>query len=183
MRLEIIKDFINPETIQECVNWFDESVASGKNLMPGMTRNNQLGYTKRLTSRANEGVQYPLLFRQIQAKIKRHWKFSSEVQKVKNNTGIICVATLPGGDTYLHIDPRNEDNRHPVTCNILVQDAEGGGELILNGEKVEYGVGDLVCYSPSRYPHEVTPTTGSKNRYQMIFRFMDDIWEYEGADL
>jgi hypothetical protein len=92
--------------------------------------------------------------------------------------GIVVSNTFPGGDVYLHSDPK-EGNLQVLRCNIITQSAESGGILTVANNAYDVKCGDLHCYLASKYPHKVSTVEGNRSRVLWMFGFQisDSDWE------
>lgn len=94
----------------------------------------------------------------------------------KNGVVVSCI--YPGGDVHLHTDPL-ENGKEVLRCNVMTQAPDDGGELFINDEKINIGVGDLHCYLPSCNPHYVTEVKGNTPRILWMFGYQCSLEEFE----
>jgi len=152
--------------------WVDEGVDK-KWLDVGMSRGSGWAYKDRLTTR-NYGnrFDYPSavyqVFEEITDLLGLHDVPKSVVGAGKN--GVVVSCTFPQGDVYKHKDPM-EGDLHVLRCNVMTRAADEGGQLFIDGEKIEIGVGDLHCYLPSDVEHYVTEVKGSTSRVLWMFGY------------
>lgn len=179
-RVEVVKNF---SSAAECavLNDFVASGIDAKWLDEGLSRG-VLGYRNRLTNRMFGGRgPNPDLALQLQQRICCHWGLQNlEVAHTAGgNDGIVVSATLKGGDVYEHTDPRCGAPLSTLRCNLLSSAADSGCDLYIDGDKVDLGEGDLVCYLVTDFQHWVTENLGDKPRNLWMFGWyvpFDD-WE------
>jgi len=170
VRLDRYEDFITEEERLSLIDWMDNS---GK-LVPGLSRG-EFGYSSRKTTRLNEEtILFPKEAYAIQKRIMDLYGFrGGDVERVAKGSGMISVVTYPGGDTYKHTDPIL-GNKHAMRANIILQNAEEGGELYVAGEHISLKEKELHCYCATKHEHWVTEVKGDKTRYIWIFGFEVD---------
>jgi len=187
-RFDLIKGFITEDERLQFLSWFEASLRDGKNLVDGITKINgrTQDATFRKTTRRNadwSDMDFPPVAYDVFNRIKYLYGYQDKRHQVTNpgygaKDGMIAVATMPGGDTYLHQDP-GEDI---VTFNILIQDSGGGGILELNDTDRVCDEGDLHAYNPCLNRHRVSENTGTKNRYMWIYRLHVPVEEWESRE-
>jgi len=84
--------------------------------------------------------------------------------------GIVVSYVLPSGDVHKHQDPM-EETLHVLRCNVVTQAADAGGDLIVDGQKIDVAVGDLHCYLASDVEHHVTTVEGNTPRILWMFGY------------
>lgn len=174
MRFDRHPEFISEAERQELVRWFDANVSPGGVLKPGLSRG-RWGYGQRLTTRQQTAFDIPDVAREIFARVRAlyDWPNGARPEPTAQGDGLILVATLPGGDTYAHRDPTPLEGFDVIRLNILIQEAEAGGELWL---KDEYGQNtywpieerELHAYAASAHIHAVTTVQGQRPRYILL---------------
>lgn len=60
-----------------------------------------------------------------------------------------------------HVDDAQHGKRHR-RINAVVTPADHGGELTIDGRRIELAVGDAVRFYPDREVHAVSPVTGTR---------------------
>lgn len=171
-RCDVIPEFINADEQALFVDWFDNSLAKGINLVDGYSRDkaaqgSSVAYRK--TTRPNKDAQFPPIAFEIFKRIRAYYSYD----EYPSTDGMIGVATLPGGDTYLHKDPGRD-----MTFNIIVQNAEQGGDFYLDGDKIALTERSLHAYAPWYYFHKVSEVIGNTIRYLFIFRIKVPVNEW-----
>lgn len=147
----------------------------------GLNTKGSWTYNKRLTTRNyGDRFDYPEIvykvFNQITNFLGVHNLEKSVSGGGKN--GVVVSYTYPGGDVYKHMDPP-ENNKEVLRCNVMTQAPDDGGELFINDEKINIGVGDLHCYLPSCNPHYVTTVKGKTPRIMWMFGYQITVQEFE----
>lgn len=181
MRVDVIKGFLPEADCIELNAWTEHAAKNGL-LSTGLTRN---GLTNnRLTSRLNSfKYVYPQLVIDTSNKV-REFVGVSEYPLITGHgrDGVVVSYTTNGGDVYKHRDPssQTDPNLGTLRCNILTQKPEAGGELYVEGRKIELEVGDLHCYMVSKYHHWATPVVGNTARIMWMFgaHVPEQAWEY-----
>jgi len=177
-RFEVVPEFITKDEQQELIAWFDHSLENKINLVHGITTNSvKTFYRKTTRLNDNSRVKFPKLAYELLDRILKYYGLH------KNNVqmgagckdGMIAVVTLPKGDTYPHKDPSSTGL--DVTFNILVQAAEDGAVLKLDGLDREFPERSLHSYCACKYEHEVSEVKGNQNRYLWIFRVQSPEWD------
>lgn len=174
MRLDRHPAFISETERQELVRWFDENVKASGALKPGLSRG-QWGYGGRLTTRQQTTFDLPEVARTIFARVRGlyAWPQGCLPEPTAQGEGIILVATLPGGDTYAHRDPTPRAGFDVIRLNILIQQAQAGGQLWLkheNGQDHHCPIREreLHAYAASAHVHAVTTVHGPRPRYILL---------------
>lgn len=168
MRVEVIKGFLSAEDCKLLSDWCNLGVERGW-VSSGITAG---AMTKmRLTSRlyADKFVNPP----EILAIAKRVREFCGvdgyPIIDGHGRDGIVVSYTRPGGDVYPHVDPRADDGTPTLRCNIMTQGGDSGGQLYIDGEAFDVGVGDLHCYLVSEHKHWVESVAGNTPRIMWMF--------------
>lgn len=74
---------------------------------------------------------------------------------------VYLIRYLEGSHIARHVDDAQHGKRHR-RINALLTPAAGGGELWIDGRRIELAVGDAVRFYPDREIHEVTPVVGTR---------------------
>jgi len=174
-KIFIVKNFISQDVCDNLNAWVDEGVKN-KWLDLGVSRGDQ-EYEKRLTSRMyGDRFEYPDAAYETFDKITKYFGYE-KLQKSfygGGKNGIVVSCTFPGGDVYLHKDPKEfalGSLKDVLRCNILTRKADAGGVLHVDGEQIDLDVGDLHCYVASAFPHYVTEVQGSTSRVLWMFGY------------
>lgn len=181
-RVEVIKNFATAQECAELNDWVMQGVEN-KWLDVGFD-GGKFGYKKRVTSRMYTGRgSNPSVAFQVQEKICQHWGLQSfsTATTAGGNDGIVVSCTFGGGDVCPHIDPRCGTPMSTLRCNLLTSAAEVGCDLYIEGQKIDFAEGDLVCYLVTEWPHYVTENLGDKPRNLWMFGwYVPSIaWELE----
>jgi hypothetical protein len=176
----VIPDFITQEECNILNSWVQKAIDS-KWLDCGVTTGG-IKYSNRLTTRmyADRFYQYDDLVYKIRDRICQ----VLNIQHLPLSTsgggkhGIVVSNTFPGGDVYLHSDPK-EGNVEVLRCNIITQMAESGAKLTVANKTYDVKLGDLHCYLASKYLHSVSTVGGNISRILWMFGFQisDSGWE------
>jgi predicted 2-oxoglutarate/Fe(II)-dependent dioxygenase YbiX len=74
---------------------------------------------------------------------------------------VYLIRYLEGSHIARHVDDAQHGKRHR-RINAVLTSADGGGELWIDGRRIELAVGDAVRFYPDREIHEVTPVVGTR---------------------
>jgi len=176
----IIPDFITSEECDILNQWVKKAINS-KWLDCGITTNGAV-YQTRLTTRmySDRFDQYDDLAYTIRDRICAALNIHNLPISIfgGGKHGIVVSSTLPGGDVYLHSDPK-EGDIEVLRCNIITQSAELGAELTVDNHVYDIKCGDLHCYLASKYSHKVSTVEGNRSRVLWMFGFQisDSDWE------
>lgn len=187
-RFERIPNFITRDEADELIAWIDTAIEDG--YLTDAPLKSVGGYDSRLTSRNYDGdVPFPQVAYDIRQRILDtfEWTPISKIEPINQGKGVMAIITRPGGDTKPHYDPlfRNPDNPQDfmpaVRFNIILQNAEKGGELYVEGENRACDELELHAYNVTRLKHWVTKVEGEKPRYIFLFGMLipNDDWEFK----
>ena len=180
MNVLVKKHFITVEKCAQLNAWVDEGVEN-KWLDNGISRGSGWGYAKRLTTR-NYGnrFEYPNIAHEVFQKITGDLDLYGfrKSSMGGGRDGIVVSCTFPGGDVYKHTDPM-EGNLQVLRCNIMTRAADVGGELFVDDQKIDIGVGDLHCYLASNIPHYVTEVQGDTSRVLWMFGYKFSFQDFD----
>ena len=171
MKVLVFKNFLSVSECSQLNDWVNLGVQN-KWLDEGLSRG-KWGYKERLTTRAyGDRFDYSPEVYAVQDKITKFLKLKDLATSVAGGgkNGIVVSYTLNGGDTYEHIDPK-EDSLEVLRCNVLTNKPAEGGELFVDGEKIDQAAGDLHCYLSSTVRHYVTETKGNVPRILWMFGY------------
>jgi hypothetical protein len=183
IRFDSYPHFISEMERNLLVDWINRSIKENV-LTKGKHRrldNNRkeigelIDVTTRVTTRTNERVfSFPQVAFDIQKRIINNFSFTKgcfiETNTNSSNDGMIAIATHKDGDSYKHVDPK-PGNLHAVRFNVLLQGAEEGGELFIEGVKRDIKERELHAYMATKHLHWVTKVKGNKSRYMWSFGF------------
>jgi hypothetical protein len=176
----IIPNFI---TLEECdiLNTWVKKAIKHKWLDFGVTSGGAV-YSDRLTTRmyGDRFDKYDDLAYVIRDRIRVALNISALPISISGGGkhGIVVSNTFPGGNVYLHSDPK-ENTLEVLRCNIITQMAEAGAVLTVDDKIYDVKSGDLHCYLASKYLHKVSTVTGNRSRVLWMFGFQisDNDWE------
>lgn len=122
----------------------------------------------------HKDFEYPDIIKQIRAKIVSFLNLNNSeslglIPPFKN--GVVASCAFPGDTCYSHVDPIWVEDHHTLHCNVLTQEPESGGHLILDGQTKIMKERELVCYLVSKNSHETTKILGNKLRLMWVFGF------------
>jgi hypothetical protein len=169
MRIERHKNFLSPEECSALNAWVDEGVEK-KWLDVGISRG--VGqYAERVTNRLyGDRFEYPQVVLDVSNRIRAFCGVNSYgVIEGHGRDGVVASCTFDGGDVYAHQDPRSLDGLATLRCNVMTRKADSGGELYLDGQRVDLETGELHCYLASEIPHYVTTVNGKTPRVLWMF--------------
>lgn len=169
MRIEIYPNFATQEEIKALNEWVELGVKN-KWLDIGVTKNS-IKTNNRLTSRFYGGrFVYPQVVHNLSERIRKFVGLESYPLILGHGRdGIVVSYTMNGGDVYKHKDPKSLNGLATLRCNILTQSSEKGGQLYVDGQAINFNVGDLHCYLVSEHEHWVTPAEGDTPRIMWMF--------------
>jgi hypothetical protein len=171
MKVLVFKNFLSVSECGQLNEWTNLGVQN-KWLDEGLSRG-KWDYKERLTTRpyANRFDYSPEVY-VVQNKITNFLNLANLQKSVVGGgkNGIVVSYTLNGGDTYEHIDPK-EGDLEVLRCNVLTNKPAEGGELFVDGEKIDLAAGDLHCYLSSTVRHYVTETKGNVPRILWMFGY------------
>lgn len=176
----VIPNFVTPEECGILNRWVQKAVDL-KWLDHGVTTNG-VAYQDRLTTRmyGNRFVQYDDLAYTIRDRIRTALNILDLPVSIAGGGkhGIVVSNTFPGGDVYLHSDPK-EGELEVLRCNIITQAAESGAVLTVDNKIYDIKCGDLHCYLASKYPHKVSTVEDNCSRILWMFGFQisNSDWE------
>lgn len=136
--------------------------------------------TRFTTRAANESIapniNYPVSAFIIKQKIIDHFGLEGYKSPPSYSHGIVNGIGYGGGDIVEHIDPVYYSGTKTVHFNIITQQADTGGHIIVDGVKYnDLTPQDLMIYQVSEVYHEVTRTEGNTPRILWVFGFcLDD---------
>jgi hypothetical protein len=168
MRIEVYPSFATEDEINALNKWTELGVKH-KWLDTGIS--NGVPCTNRVTSRFyGDRFQYPFEAYVIQTRI-------NDALGLKNYSpilghgkdGIVVSYTMNGGDVYKHKDPKSSTGLATLRCNILTQKPDAGCQLYVEGQPINFNVGDLHCYLVSEHEHWATPVEGDVPRIMWMF--------------
>lgn len=172
MTVTIFPKFITSDECKE-LNLWAEYALNNNMLSSGVGF--YLGKGKRYSSRTNPEKfdRYPDVAYSIYDRISAFLDLGGLTKTVNNGgkDGIIVGCQPPGSDVFIHKDYMEPNSNHLLHCNILTQPADMGGELTVNDNKINVGVGDLHCYIVSKYKHSVTQIQGNSTRILWMFGY------------
>jgi len=74
---------------------------------------------------------------------------------------VYLIRYLDGASIPPHVDEAQHDRRHR-RINAVLEQADAGGELIVDGSRVALQVGDACLFYPDQERHEVTAVRGRR---------------------
>jgi hypothetical protein len=168
MRIEVIPSFATQEEIKALNSWATLGV---KNKWLDTGIGSQGTTQKRLTSRMyGSRYEYPQIVRDLSDRIRKFVGIDNYPLIVNHGRdGVVVSYTIPNGDVYKHKDPRSKEGVATLRCNVLTQKADEGGVLFVDGQQVDFEVGDLHCYLVSEHEHWATEVKGNTPRIMWMF--------------
>lgn len=169
MRIDIFPNFLNEKEIA-LINTWVEFAFENKLLANGVdSKGNEV--LTRFTSRRNSNkYNYPKAIDDLSERIVKFVGIQNyPVIKNHGNDGVVVNYTIDGGDIYKHKDQKSIEGFATLRCNILTQKSENGGDLYIEDNKIDIGVGDLHCYLASEHEHWVTKVEGNTPRIMWMF--------------
>jgi len=172
MTVVVIKRFASPELCAQLNDWVDLGVEN-RWLDQGISSGSGWSYAKRFTTRNyGDRFEYPTPVHDTFKQITETLKLQDLPKSVAGagRDGVVVSCTFPGGDVYLHQDPK-EPNGEVLRCNIMTRSADAGGKLYVGDAHIDIEVGDLHCYLASAIPHCVTTVEGDTSRVLWMFGY------------
>jgi hypothetical protein len=183
MRIERHKNFLSPEECSALNAWVDEGVE--KKWLDVSISTEGIGYTKRVTSRLyGNRYEYPQVVLDISNRIRSFCGVNSyDLIERHGRDGVVVSCTFPGGDVYTHQDPRSYGGFATLRCNVMTRKADSGGELYLDGQRVDIETGELHCYLVSEIPHSVSTVSGKTSRVLWMFGAHVPVEDWESGKI
>jgi len=184
MRVDKHKDFITEEERLSLIDWMDKNrdkyfVRRGQMIDHALGDNSipEGREPMRLSTRVfKDNVKFPELAYEIQKRIRDKYNIPDDATETLGFDGMVSVITLPGGTTGAHVDHKR--GGHAVRFNVLLQEPDSGGVLIINREVVPLEERELHAYCATMWEHWVTEVEGDTERMLWIFGFeVGDDWE------
>ena len=188
--VNLVRNYLPHETCDILNTWVRDQIDEG-NINYGITKtgyykdtNEAQSYHLRYSSRIDPSkIEYPQLVRDLHEQIQNEFRLGkwSEPKHIHGKDGVVVSATLPGGNVYLHKDPRDgQEPKHTLRCNILTSETEGG-LIWVNGESYKLKKGDMMQYLVSKYEHKVDSVIGNPGDMRIMWMFGwyvdDEEWE------
>jgi hypothetical protein len=169
----IIKNFLDPQSCNQLNDWVKLGVEN-KWLDAGLNAKTiTWDCANRLTTRVYaDRFDYSSEVYAVQTRITEFLNIQDLPKSVVGGgkNGIVVSYVLPSGDVHKHQDPM-EETLHVLRCNVVTQAADAGGDLIVDGQKIDVAVGDLHCYLASDVEHHVTTVEGNAPRILWMFGY------------
>jgi hypothetical protein len=168
VEFDVEADFISKEEAKELMLWVDNNEYNDK-LFPKVSEAGPSD--NRVTTRFAKESAFPDVAFRIQKRIldKYHYKDFVDIEPIGAGTGMIAIKVYPGDQgSFPHVDPKLK-GRDAVRCNIVLQNAEVGGLLRIEGEVMSTPDRALHAYNVTKLLHHITPTEGSTCRYVWLF--------------
>jgi hypothetical protein len=163
-RFERVKNFVSSEECAELNDWVDSAVTN-KQMGPGMNLDRTLSTVRFNTRFYANRTTYPDLIYKIFDRIQKAYGLSPyKVINHHGKDGIVVSCTFPTGIVFKHTDPKGIDTLASLRFNFLTRAADGGGELVLEGNTMPLEVGELHCYLVTEHEHWVTEVLGVTSR-------------------
>jgi len=174
----IVKNFLSADECNELNKWVDLGVKN--NLLDKAFNKKREKHNLRLTTRLYENrFKYPAIVYDIFKKITSKLNLNDLIKSsLGGRDGIVVSCTLSGGDVHSHVDVKESD-LELLRCNIMTRSADEGGELFIEGNKIDISVGDLHCYLPSLIEHHVTEVKGNTSRVLWMFGYQCSIERFK----
>ena len=168
MRIDIYPNFATQDEIIALNQWAKLGVEN-KWIDAGIDKTGFI--STRLTSRMyGTRFEYPQVVRDLSNKIRDFVGVSSyPLIEGHGRDGVVVSYTLPGGSIYKHKDPKSSSGAATLRCNILTQKADYGCQLYVDGQPINFEVGDLHCYLVSEHDHWSTTVEGNTPRIMWMF--------------
>jgi hypothetical protein len=188
IKVAVVRNYLDTDSCEQLNQWVLDAVAQGK-MGRGMTIPEGGHYTTsdkviaehRYTSRMySENYKYPPLVKDIFTRIKTELNLkNAAVSSNGGKDGIVVSCTYPGGDVYLHKDPKEGPSVSLLRVNILSKSAKDGGTVHVEGGTFDLKQGDMMAYLVDEYEHYVEPVEGYDPRIMWMFGLLlpKHLWE------
>ena len=130
------------------------------------TTHNQPLAAFRLATRERRGVQKPCLITNSEARSEAgaaSWRHLDEwIRRLPSSAGsdAYFLRCGPGVSVPPHTDPSRPELEHH-RLNVVLSTAHEGGDVTIDGEKVEWEPGDALIFRPDLSNHEVSTVSDS----------------------
>jgi hypothetical protein len=179
--VKLVPNYLSHALCDELNAWVRKAIANGW-INNGVTTpvgvlwtsNERIPSPLRYTSRTtNYRYDYPELVRQLHSRIEKDFnleKWHYPVHTHGQNATVVS-ATAPGGDVYLHKDPRDGfEDKETLRCNILTEETQGG-LIWVGNQSYSLKKGDMMQYLVSRHEHRVEPVIGNAGDLRIMWMF------------
>jgi predicted 2-oxoglutarate/Fe(II)-dependent dioxygenase YbiX len=130
----------------------------------------------RLTNSHKKDSQYPIEIYNIRQRLISDYKLQNAALLDYATDGIVVSLIYDGGDVFRHKDTfllnEGQADTAVLRCNLLVEAAETGGNVIVDGVVYPLNAGDVIMYPATDYNHEVTTCHGATPRILVMFGFL-----------
>ena len=186
--VNVVRNYLPVSECDELNAWVRDAIATEK-MGKGITIDGSykddtrvripspLRYTSRMYA---DRYEYPQLVRDIHARIEQEFNLSKWHEPIHKHgrDATVVSATLPGGDVYLHKDPKQSgvymdtdpNSKEALSCNILTSETEGG-LIHVGDETYQLKKGDMMQYLVSRHEHRVETVVGNEGDMRILWMF------------
>ncbi len=188
IKVAVARNYLDKDSCEQLNQWVLEAVAQGK-MGRGITTaegTHYLSYNRvftdrRYTSRMySENYEYPQLVKDIFTRIKTELNLkNAPVSSNGGRDGVVVSCTYPGGDVYLHKDPKEGASISLLRVNILSKAAQEGGTIHVEDAVFNLQQGDMMAYLVDEYEHYVEPVESGGPRIMWMFGLLipKHLWE------
>ena len=185
MRLESIANFITPEEADE-LNRFTIGAILSKKFVDGKTSKYLNANGLHMVSRFTPSIEFPELALQLQNKVCKILNLGPEhIHRMFHPTGIVVNCTYKGGKLLEHTDPKDPDKptKSLLRCNLLSSASLAGGDLMVEGTKVDVPELSVYFCLVSDHIHSITTVEGNKPRIVWQFGFDVDAEDWNSGKI
>jgi len=188
IKVAFVRNYLDADSCKQLNQWVLDAVAQGK-IGTGITvpegghwlNSSRVEAPLRYTSRMySNNYKYPALVHDIFMRIKTELKLkNATVSSNGGKEGVVVSCTYPGGDVYLHKDPKEGYGVSLLRVNILSKAAQSGGTIHVENGKFNLQQGDMMAYLVDEYEHCVEPVEGNDPRIMWMFGLLlpKHLWE------
>jgi hypothetical protein len=188
IKVAFVRNYLDKDSCERLNQWVLEAITQGK-IGRGITTAEGVHYSSgsrvvaehRYTSRMySENYEYPPLVKDIFTKIKTELNLKNAVVSANGGRdGVVVSCTYPGGDVYLHKDPKEGSAVSLLRVNILSKAATDGGSIHVEDAVFNLQQGDMMAYLVDEYEHYVEPIESGGPRIMWMFGLLipKHLWE------
>lgn len=188
IKVAVVRNYLDKESCEQLNQWVLDVIAQG-NIGRAITISEGSHYTvsdraiaeHRYTSRMySENYEYPPLVKDIFTRIKTELNLkNASVSSNGGKEGVVVSCTYPGGDVYLHKDPKEGVATSVLRVNILSKAAKFGGVIHVENNAFNLEQGDMMAYLVDEYEHCVEPVGEGDPRIMWMFGLLlpKNLWE------
>jgi hypothetical protein len=182
MRLEILPEFISAEEAAVLNNFVSDQISLGK-FSEGMSSKHLNPENSQMVSRFNPNIVFPELVLDIQQRLCKLLELEAkDIHTLFHPTGVVVNCSFDGAQVIPHKDP-TQDGKSLLRCNVISSSPTAGGDLLVEGQKIEVPELGIYFCLVSEQEHAVTKISSSKPRIVWQFGFNVDKNEWNNGKI